>query len=303
MYIGAIDIGGTSIKTAISDEYGQLTNAKAYPTEAEKGGAHLMNKILMICEEMHAAESLSGFAISSAGQVDAETGTIIYANDTIPGYSGMNVCEQITEKFRIPATMDNDVNCTALGEQWLGAAKNVSDFLTVTLGTGIGGALFINGFLYRGFNFSGGEIGHMTLYPGGKPCTCNLTGCYERYASSAALAVAVHQKFGELELPAFFEMIRSGSVEANIVFEKWVDDLTTGLASLVTILNPSMVVIGGGISAQGSLLLEAIQTSLASKLMPNHKSCLTVILAEKGNDANLLGAVRHFLNNNSIQGD
>ncbi|MGN7409008.1 ROK family protein [Sporosarcina sp. SAFN-010] len=303
MYIGAIDIGGTSIKTAISDEYGKLTNPKAYPTEAKKGGSHLMEKILMICEEMQALQNLSGIAISSAGQVDTENGTIIYATDTIPGYSGMNVCERVTAKFNVPATMDNDVNCTALGEQWVGAARNVSDFLTVTLGTGIGGALFINGSLYRGATFSGGEIGHMILHPGGNPCTCTQAGCYERYASSAALAVAVQQQFGELELPAFFEMIRLGNAEANVVFEKWIDDLTTGLASLVLILNPSVVVIGGGISAQGELLREAIQTSLETKLMPNHKKELSVVLAERGNDANLLGAVRHFLNNNPIQND
>ncbi|MBD7908162.1 ROK family protein [Sporosarcina gallistercoris] len=303
MHIGAIDIGGTSIKTAISNEYGELTNPKAYPTEAEKGGSHLMEKILMICEEMQTVEKLDGVAISSAGQVDAENGSIIYATDTIPGYSGMNVCEQVTTKFNVPATMDNDVNCTALGEQWVGAARNVKDFLTVTLGTGIGGALFINGRLYRGATFSGGEIGHMILHPGGKMCTCTQAGCYERYASSAALAAAVQQQFGEVELPAFFDMIRSGNDEAIVIFEKWMDDLTTGLASLVLILNPSVVVIGGGISAQGELLQEAIQTSLESKLMPNHKKELTVVLAERGNDANLLGAVRHFLNNNPVQDD
>ncbi|MGG0642610.1 ROK family protein [Sporosarcina gallistercoris] len=271
MYIGAIDIGGTSIKTAISNEYGELKNPKAYPTEADKGGSHLMGKILMICEEMQVQENLDGIAISSAGQVDADTGTIIYATDTIPGYSGMNVCEQVSTKFNVPATMDNDVNCTALGEQWVGAARNVNDFLTVTLGTGIGGALFINGSLYRGTTFSGGEIGHMILHPGGKPCTCMQAGCYERYASSAALSATVQQQLGDMELPVFFERIRSGNAEAIVLFERWIDDLTTGLASLVLILNPSVVVIGGGISAQGELLKEAIQTSLETKLMPNHK--------------------------------
>lgn len=300
MYIGAIDIGGTSIKTAILDEYGTLTNAKSYPTEASKGGSHLMNTILMICKEMQASEVLSGIAISSAGQVDTEQGFIIYATDTIPGYSGMNVCEQVTAEFGIPATMDNDVNCTALGEQWLGAARNINDFLTVTLGTGIGGALFINGSLYRGATFSGGEIGHMTLHPGGKPCTCLQAGCYERYASSTALSLLVNEKFGEMELPAFFELIREGNDSASIIFEKWVDELTTGLASLILILNPSAVVIGGGISAQGALLQEAIQTSLETKLMPNHKKGLSILLAEKANDANLLGAVRHFLNHNPL---
>ncbi|REB05654.1 ROK family protein [Sporosarcina sp. BI001-red] len=301
--MGAIDIGGTSIKTAISDEYGTLSNRKSYPTEALKGGLHLMNKILMICQEMQAVENLQGIAISSAGHVDAVKGTIVYATDTIPGYTGMNVCEQVTERLKLPASIENDVNCTALGEQWLGAARHMSDFLTVALGTGIGGALFMNGSLYRGATFSGGEIGHMILYPGGKVCTCSQAGCYERYASSAALALLVSDKFGELELPAFFDLVREGDQVANSIFTIWIDDLTTGLGSLVQILNPSAIVIGGGISEQGSFLQEAIQTSLVAKLMPHHKESLVLTLAEKGNDANLLGAVRHFLNNNPVHND
>lgn len=296
MYIGAIDIGGTSIKTAISDEFGNLHKKTAFPTEASKGGPHLMDKILTICEDMQTFEQLEGFAISTAGQVDTERGSILYATDTIPGYTGIQVCDLITSRTQLPAAIDNDVNCTALGEQWLGAARGVNDFLTVTLGTGIGGALFLNGSLYRGAAFSGGEIGHMTLYPEGVPCTCLQAGCYERYASSAALHRLVQQQFEHLELPAFFELVQDGDMKAKEIFATWINDLTTGLASLVLILNPKAVIIGGGISAQGDFLRDAIQASLEPKLMPNHKKGLTIAMAERGNDANLLGAVKHFFN-------
>ena len=296
MFIGAIDIGGTSIKTAIANESGELFHSKSYPTEAAKGGALLMEKILEICTDMQAIERIEGIAISTAGQVDTDKGSIVYATDTIPGYTGMNVVERVRAHTGLPAAIENDVNCTALGEQWLGAAQHVNDFLTVALGTGIGGALFLNGQLYRGAAFSGGEIGHMVLYPGGERCTCLQDGCFERYASSAALAALVQRQFGEMELPVFFEEVRAGNEKAQDLFAKWIDDLTTGLGSLVQILNPAAVIIGGGISAQGPLLQEAIQTSLESKVMPSHKAGLTVALAEKGNDANLLGAVRHFLN-------
>lgn len=296
MYIGAIDIGGTSIKTAISDEFGNLHKERAFPTEASKGGLFLMDKILAICEDMQAFEQLAGFAISTAGQVDTEKGSIIYATDTIPGYTGIKVCELITSSTGLPAAIDNDVNCTALGEHWLGAAQGFNDFLTVTLGTGIGGAMFLNGSLYRGAAFSGGEIGHMILYPEGESCTCLQTGCYERYASSAALHRLVQPQFGNLELPTFFELVREGDSIAEEIFEEWMNDLTTGLASLVLILNPEAVIIGGGISAQGDFLRDAIQLSLEPKLMPNHKKDLTIAMAERGNDANLLGAVKHFFN-------
>ena len=295
MYIGAIDIGGTMIKTAISDEYGNLSYEKAIPTEAAKGGPLLMEKILRICEDMMQVEKIHGFSISTAGQVDTESGSIIYATDTIPGYTGIRVCEQITDRTGLPASIDNDVNCTAIGEQWVGAAQGFTTFLTVTLGTGIGGALFLNGSLYRGAAFSGGEIGHMILYPGGELCTCLQEGCYERYASSAALDRLVQQQFDMLELPAFFELVRTQNVKANAIYDKWMNDLTTGLASLVLILNPEAVIIGGGISAQGEFLRSAIQASLEPKLMPNHRKNLKIAMAEKGNRANLLGAVKHFL--------
>lgn len=295
MLIGAIDIGGTSIKSALINENGELTEQKNVRTDAARGGEHVMDKVLSVSDGWPAHLKLDGIAISSAGQVDPGRGEIVFATESIPGYTGMNVSERIMEHVKLPVTIENDVNCTALGERWLGAAKGIDDFLTITLGTGIGGALFLNGSLYRGTNFSGGEVGHMVLYPGGKPCTCSQVGCYEQYASSAALASIVNHEFGEMDLPLFFDLVRSRNKKAEVLFLKWIDDLTTGLGSLIHILNPSAVVIGGGITAQGNLLQDAVQLSLKSKLMPNQNN-LSVMLAEKGNDANLLGAVAHFLN-------
>ncbi len=296
MYIGAIDIGGTTIKAAVIDEQGNLTERQTVLTEAARGGEYVLGKIRDICDAWTKEIKLDGIAISTAGQVDPKRGEIIFATDTIPGYTGMKVCERMMEYVNLPVSIENDVNCTALGEHWMGAAKGVNDFLTVALGTGIGGALFLNGDLYRGARFSGGEIGHMVLYPGGKPCTCLQSGCYERYASSAALSEIVKRKFGDIELPVFFNYIRAGNPEAQEVFANWIEDLTIGLASLVHMLNPSTIVIGGGVSEQGALLQDAIQQALEMKLMPNHKKRLKVVLAEKGNDSNLLGAVAHFFN-------
>ncbi len=296
MNIGAIDIGGTTIKTAIATEHGELRTLLSYPTEAMSGGDHVVSTVLSICKDMQLKEDIQGIAISTAGQVDAEQGTILFATDNIPGYTGMEVKKIVSSALQLPVAVENDVNCTALGEQWQGAARGIDDFLTLALGTGIGGALFLNGELYRGATSSGGELGHMILYPKGKLCTCGQNGCYEQYASSAALVRKAEQQFGTLSLPDFFVKVRQGDAAAADVFEEWIDDLTTGLGSLIQVLNPAAVVIGGGISAQGRFLKEAIRPALDSKLMPNHKEGLQILLAEKGNDANLLGAVRHFLN-------
>lgn len=300
MQLCVIDIGGTSIKYGVVDSQGTIPFHDSVPTEASKGGKSLVKKILHICNQVIENHDIIGIAISSAGQIDYKTGTVVYATDSIPGYTGTPLAEMVSNSTGLPVTVENDVNCTALGEYWKGAAKGINDFLCVTIGTGIGGALFLNGQLYTGTHFSAGEIGHMSLYPNGKECSCGNKGCYERYASSSALSGRIHNELGTpISLPDFFEMVKSGEEEAVFVFEKWLEDLTTGLQSLVHIFNPELIVIGGGISAQGDFLLNAITGSLGKKIMPNHKQLLKVKMAINDNKANLLGAARRFLDRDS----
>ncbi|MCM3090947.1 MULTISPECIES: ROK family protein [unclassified Cytobacillus] len=299
MQLGVIDIGGTSIKYGIASDAGELFSLDSIPAEAYKGGPLIVEKVKMICDMLLKQARVEGIAISSAGQIDNQNGTVVHATDNIPGYTGTGLAEVISKHTGLPVTVENDVNCTALGEYWQGAAKDMDDFLCVTIGTGIGGALFLNGKLYTGANFSAGEIGHINLYPNGKPCTCGNNGCYERYASSSALSELVEERMGvNLPLEKFFELAREGSKEANNLFVQWADDVATGIQSLVHIFNPELVLIGGGISAQGDFLLEEIQSSLAKKVMQNHWKSLRMRIAAHENKANLLGAAKHFLDMN-----
>lgn len=296
MQLCVIDIGGTSIKYGVVDSQGTLIYHHSVPTDASKGGKALVEKILLICNNVIEDHNILGIAISSAGIINNKTGRIVYVSDTIPGYTGTPLAELVSNSTGLPVTVDNDVNCTALGEYWKGAAKGVKDFLCITIGTGIGGALFLNGQLYRGTNFSAGEIGHMNLYPNGKKCTCGNNGCYERYASSSALSERIEKEMGtSIALPTFFEIVKRGERDAEVIFKKWVEDLTTGLQSLVHIFNPELLVIGGGISAQGDFLIKAISDSLTKKIMPNHKQSLQIKHAMNNNNANLLGAAKCFL--------
>ncbi|KAB7704251.1 ROK family protein [Bacillus aerolatus] len=296
MQLGVIDIGGTSIKYGVVNRNGTLMNHDSISTDAFKGGKALVEKVFMICDKLMEQYKIEGIAISSAGQIDHRNGIVVFATDTIPGYTGTPIADLVASHTGLPAAVENDVNCTALGDYWQGAAKGISDFLCVTIGTGIGGALFLNGKLYTGAHFSAGEIGHICLYPNGKPCTCGNKGCYEKYASSSALAELVETEFGTtLDLKEFFTKVKQGEAEAVTIFEHWVDDLTTGLQSLVHIFNPELIVIGGGISAQGDFLLDAIKSSLYKKIMPNHRKSLEVKLAQQDNKANLIGAAKHFL--------
>jgi glucokinase len=296
MQLGVIDIGGTSIKYGIATDKGELIGLDSIPTQALKGGQSVVEKVKMICDQLSKQSILEGIAISSAGQIDNQHGIVVYATENIPGYSGTPLAELVSKHTGLPVTVENDVNCTALGEYWQGAAKAIDDFLCVTIGTGIGGALFLNGKLYTGANFSAGEIGHINLYPNGKPCTCGNNGCYEKYASSSALSELVRHKMGmNLPLEQFFELVKEGNKNAHNVLMQWEDDVATGIQSLVHIFNPQLVLIGGGISAQGNFLLQGIESSLSKKLMPSYLKSLRLKIAIRENKANLLGAAKHFL--------
>ncbi|MEC5423144.1 ROK family protein [Virgibacillus sp. C22-A2] len=298
MLLGVIDIGGTSIKYGIVNDDGEILYHDSTPTEARLGGLEVIRKVNNLTDVLKQKWDITGFSISSAGQIDRVNGVVIYATDNIPGYTGMPIAKMVSEHTGLPVKVENDVNCTAFGEHWKGAAVGVNDFLCITIGTGIGGALFLNGLPYTGANYSAGELGHMSLYPGGKPCTCGHRGCFEQYASSSALGDMVNHEFGyPLELKDFFMKIRENDSKSICIFDQWIDDLTTGIQSLVHIFNPELIVIGGGISAQGDLLVNAIKTSLSKKIMPNHWNSLAVKLAEKDNQANLLGAAKHYLMN------
>ncbi|WP_142825904.1 ROK family protein [Planococcus soli] len=298
MRLAVIDIGGTFIKYAIINQEGLFLFHGSVPTEALNGSRNLVAKVLGLCDQMMEGFEIEGIAISSAGQIDAMRGVVVFATDNLPGYTGTRLAELVSDHTGLPVRIENDVNCTALGESWKGAARGVRNFLCVTIGTGVGGALFLNGRLYTGAGFSAGEIGHMILYPNGRNCTCGSRGCYEQYASSSALQRLISEEFREqMSIREFFELVKSKDSKALFLFEGWIDDLTTGLQSLVHLFNPEMIVIGGGISAQGNVLQEAIESSLKKKIMPNHQKHLQIKMAEHDNKSNLLGAAKNFLEN------
>ncbi|WP_298834292.1 ROK family protein [uncultured Planococcus sp.] len=298
MQLGVIDIGGTFIKYAVVDQEGLFLSHDSVPTDAPSGSKKLIAKILGLCDQMMADFEIGGIAISSAGQIDALRGVVVFATDNLPGYTGTRLAELVSGHTGLPVRVENDVNCTALGESWKGAARGVENFLCVTIGTGVGGALFLNGKLYTGAGFSAGEIGHLVLYPGGKACTCGSRGCYEQYASSSALQQLISEEFSEwMDLKAFFGRVKAEDSKALLLFDDWIDDLTTGLQSLVHLFNPELIVIGGGISAQGEFLRQAIESSLNKKIMPNHKKHLQIKMAEHDNKSNLLGAAKNFFRN------
>ncbi len=284
MKILAFDIGGTEIKYAFCDENFNLTEKNSIPTNAHEGGKRIIERIVEIIKSY---EEIDRIGISTAGQVNSIKGEIIFATDSIPGYTGTKIKEIIEAETGIPTAVENDVNSAALGEAIFGAAKGVESFICLTYGTGIGGAVYLENKLFTGNSFSAGEFGHIVTHAGGRNCTCGGNGCYEAYASAGALVRDVAEKTGRnmngREIFAEFD-----NPEIRDVVDNWIDEIVIGLKSIVYIFNPSLVVAGGGIMNE-AYITDEVNKRLQKELMPSFGK-VRVVKALMGNDANKLGA-------------
>ncbi|MBO5859743.1 MAG: ROK family protein [Clostridia bacterium] len=284
MRILAFDIGGTEIKYALCDENFNLTQSSSIPTNAHEGGRRIIERVVEIIKTF---DNVDRIGVSTAGQVNSVTGEIIFATDSIPGYTGVKIKEIIETETGIPAAVENDVNSAAIGEAIFGAAKGCPDFICLTYGTGIGGAIFINGKLFTGSSFSAGEFGHFVTHAGGKDCTCGGKGCYETYASTSALVRLVAEKTSQqMNGREIFASLDNPQIKACV--DEWIDEIVVGLKGLVYIFNPSVVVAGGGVMSQ-EYITDEINKRLQDELMQSFRK-VRVVKALMGNDANKLGA-------------
>ena len=286
MKILTFDIGGEFIKYGICDGNFKLLETHKIPTEAEKGGQELIEKIISIVEEYGDVDRV---AVSTAGQVDSENGIVVYSTGKIPYYTGMMVKKLIENRTGIPTFVENNVNAAAMGEAKFGAAKGADDFICLTYGNGIGGAIYINGRLYKGCGSSAGELGHMITHAGGKQCNCGGEGCYECYASATALVNSVNRITAK-PLDAFQIFDRENFEKPEIRFEidKWIDEIIIGLINIIYTFNPPLIVLGGGIMNE-DYIIDLIDRKIYNRLMDNYRN-VNIVRSRLGNDAALLGA-------------
>jgi len=286
--IAALDIGGTAIKYYLYNNQYDLIKDHVFetPTNAHLGGKALMEKVRTILNSMGEFDAI---AISSAGQVDPVAGSIIYATDNIPQYTGTQIKKNLEELFHVPVVVENDVNAAALGEATSGAGKNYDSFLCLTYGTGIGGAIIINHQIYHGNSFCAGEMGHIITHAGGLKCTCGNCGCYESYASTTALIRTVKEHTGlNLNGREIFEVIDTDSrVKEGVT--AWIDEVIWGLVSLIYIFNPPAIILGGGIMNE-EFIRNTIQQNIGNHLMQSYRQ-IQIRKAVLGNTAGLQGMI------------
>lgn len=290
MKIIGIDIGGTTIKADLYDDLGtSLNQFKEIETiiDYDLGTNQILNQVCDLIGEYILHYSIDGVGISTAGVVNANTGEIIYAGYTIPGYIGVNFTSEIEKRFGLSTFVENDVNCAALGELWKGQAKDKKNVVMVTIGTGIGGSIIVNGQIVNGFNYTAGEVGYIPVG----------NSDWQSKASTTALIHLYQKKSLKTNQTGrtFFTDLSSGDKVAKETFEIFVENLTKGLLTISYLLNPEILILGGGIMAKKDILLPEIQSSLAKNAMDNRFLPKNVVAATLGNEAGRIGAVKNFL--------
>ena len=299
-YFG-IDIGGTAVKLGIVDETGKVLCKGEQSVNFDGYQTPVLGTVRKAAKEFLTAqtipvENLSGIGVSATGQIDSRKGIVAGTCGNFPNYIGSPIKAALEQDFGLPVTVANDANCMTLGEVWVGGAQGYTDVIGVTLGTGVGGGILTGGRLLEGARGLGGELGHYRTHAlDGVPCTCGATGCWERYAATTALVRAAQEKNPAwTDGRAIFAAAEAGNPEVLALLDTWTDEIAQGLAGMVHIFNPQLILIGGGVSAQQKLLITPIAAKVKASVMPAFAEGLEIRAAQLHNDAGMVGAVYYF---------
>ena len=304
-----IDVGGTNVKIALVDNNGKIIYSNTVPTYAQMGYEYTLNNIKqaikdLMKETQTTTKDIEAIGFDFPGQIDCKNG-IVQLAPNIPGWVNVPIRQIIEDEFGIPTRIDNDVRCAALGELKFGAGKDCENFVCITVGTGIGSGLVINGKLVRGASNAAGEIGHIKLQMENGPiCGCGDTGCLEAFASGPSIVAMAHEYLKGGKSTKFREMAQDGEITPYIVakaaeagdpvakriYEIIGHYIGMGLVSVINLLNPEKIIIGGGVAESGELLLEPIRKTVKERAMVIAGNSVEIVPAQLGNSAGVIGA-------------
>ena len=286
MKLLVMDVGGTAIKSAVIDDTDQLTDIRVSPSCTHD----IDERIRRVIEVAKSYGTFDAVSVATTGQIDDRTRSMLFrysqAKETVlPSYP---IGEIIEKALGRPAFILNDCNAAALGEAYFGAGRGHRNFLCLTVGTGVGGAIIEDGKLYTGQRGIAGEVGHMVTHKGGKLCRCGRRGCYEQYASTTALVQRARTLYPELEnAKNIFDMAERDAALGRVI-SSWTEEIVAGLLTLTYIFNPSCMILGGGVM-QEPCMCENVRRRFYKSVIPTFAG-VEILTAELGNRAGLFGA-------------
>ncbi|NQO46183.1 ROK family protein [Streptococcus suis] len=291
----AVDIGGTQIKYGLVDQEGQLLEQHKMDTQAHLGGPHILATVKDLVRKYKDNSDIAGVAISSAGMVDHVKGEIFYSGPQIPNYAGTKFKAEIEATFGLPCEIENDVNCAGLAEGISGAGRDSQISLCLTIGTGIGGCLLIDKEIYHGSSNAACEVGYLPL----------SDGAFQDIASTTALVQHVADLHGdnpsEWDGYRIFQEAQNGNSKCQVAIHQLVDNLGKGIATITYVVNPEIVILGGGIMGQKEYLQPMIEEALKRHLLPSLVDKTKIAFAEHENAAGMLGAFYHFVQKQGLK--
>jgi glucokinase len=304
--IFAADLGGTHLRAATVDQQGHIHSRFKQNTPQVKDANAIVEAIVAAVREFERQDGgaeISAVSLVVPGTVKVEEGAVVKAPN-LPCLDGFRLAAALTEQLGLPALLENDANAAAVGELWQGAAVGCKTIICVTLGTGVGGGIILNGELWRGVDGAAAEIGHMCVDPfGGVACTCGSRGCLEVFASATAIVRmtreasprypdSILQGRGDRTAAMIFDAGKQGDELALEIFRRMGVYLGIGLANLINILNPEMIVIGGGVVNGWDLFEKHMHQQVEERAFPLLAARVKIVRAKCGDDAGLLGAAR-----------
>ncbi|MBA7619902.1 Protein mlc [subsurface metagenome] len=306
----AIDLGGTKIISAIVSPDGQLIAKERSLTLADEGQASVINRLLLAVDRLLKLKNidssqLDSISIAAAGGIDIKKG-LVTSSPHLPGWHNVPLRDIVRDKYKVGTFLLNDASAAALGEHRFGAGRGVNNLVLLTIGTGIGGGIIIDGRLYHGPSGSAGEFGHTTIDVNGPKCACGNVGCLETLVSGTAMAREARRRIAQGESSSLVEMVagkieeitaeeigaaaRGGDSLALDIITEAATYLGVGLVNLVNIFNPEMIIIGGSVAKLGDLLLDPARRLVKERAFPISAQAVRIVTAQLGDEAGLLGA-------------
>lgn len=296
-YIIGVDVGGTNIKLGLVGPSGRILAKTNVSTQSYgHGRAKLIDGLIQAIRQLAqenkiAWKDMRGVGVGLPGPVDFDKGVVVSLTN-IPGWRDVSLRDILQQRLQIPVWIDNDVNLITLGEWKFGAGKGCRNLVCMTLGTGVGGGLVLNDALYRGEGFAAGEIGHIPLNEQGPACNCGGAACFERYVGNRYLlarAVKIFKK-KDIHLEDIFDLAGQGNSSAIRFWEETAAHVGNALVGIVNLLNPRLIIVGGGVSGNYRFMQETIRKVVRQRAMKVQRNMVKIVRARLGDEAGIIGA-------------